>query len=89
MHQVCIIRGDGIGPEISDAVEKIIAASGVQIDWIPLDAGLKCVEAGEPIVPDRTIDKIRDVEFTTLIFSSDDLSKTVEKAFPDPNAGKR
>ena len=61
MHQVCIIRGDGIGPEISDAVEKIIAASGVQIDWIPLDAGLKCVEAGEPIVPDRTIDKIREI----------------------------
>lgn len=32
-------------------------------------------------------EKIRDVEFTTLIFSSDDLSKTLDKAFPDPNAG--
>lgn len=61
MHDVCIIRGDGIGPEISDAVEQIISAAGVQINWIPLDAGLKCVEAGEPIVPDRTIDKIREV----------------------------
>ena len=60
-HKVCIIRGDGIGPEISDAVEKIIAAAGVDIDWVPLDAGLKCVEAGEPIVPDRTIDTIREV----------------------------
>jgi isocitrate dehydrogenase (NAD+) len=60
-HKVCIIRGDGIGPEISDAVEKIIAAAGVDIEWVPLDAGLKCVEAGEPIVPDRTIDMIREV----------------------------
>lgn len=60
-HKVCIIRGDGIGPEISDATEKIIAASGVDIEWIPLDAGLKCVEAGEPIVPQRTIDKIAEV----------------------------
>ncbi len=32
-------------------------------------------------------EKIRDVEFTTLIFSSDDLSKTLDKIFPDPNAG--
>ena len=32
-------------------------------------------------------DKIRDVEFTTLIFNSDDLSKTFDKIFPDPNAG--
>lgn len=60
-HKACIIRGDGIGPEISDAVEKIIAAAGVDIEWIPLDAGLKCVEAGEPIVPERTIEKIREV----------------------------
>lgn len=60
-HKACIIRGDGIGPEISDATERIIAASGVDIEWIPLDAGLKCVEAGEPIVPDRTLDKIAEV----------------------------
>ena len=28
-------------------------------------------------------EKIRDVEFSTLIFSSDDFSKTLEKAFPE------
>src|SRR5207237_3939295 len=32
-------------------------------------------------------DKIRDIEFTTYIFSSDDFAKTLDKAFPDPNAG--
>lgn len=32
-------------------------------------------------------EKIRDVEFTTLIFSSDDVSKTLDKALPDPNSG--
>jgi hypothetical protein len=30
---------------------------------------------------------IRGVEFTTLIFSTDDLTKTLDKAFPDPEAG--
>jgi hypothetical protein len=32
-------------------------------------------------------EKIRDVEFSTLIFKSDDLGKTFDKLFPDPNAG--
>ena len=43
----------------------------------------KWVDSGKQI----KTDKIRDIEFTTLIFSSDDLGKTIEKAFPDPNAG--
>ena len=43
----------------------------------------KWVDSGRQI----KTDKIRDVEFTTLIFSPDDVSKTLEKAFPDPGAG--
>ena len=43
----------------------------------------KWIDSGKQI----KTDKIRDVEFTTLLFSSEDLSKTVEKAFLDPNAG--
>jgi hypothetical protein len=33
-------------------------------------------------------DKIRDIDFTTLIFSSDDVSKTVEKVLPSPKKEK-
>src|SRR5438477_13188014 len=43
----------------------------------------KWVDSGKQI----KADKIRDVEFTTLIFSWDDIAKSLEKAFPDPNAG--
>ena len=43
----------------------------------------KWVDAGKQI----RSEKIREVEFTTLIFNSDDFSKTLEKIFPDPNAG--
>ncbi|MCH8275895.1 MAG: isocitrate/isopropylmalate dehydrogenase family protein [Armatimonadetes bacterium] len=42
-------------------LSNFIAASGVDINWIEVDAGLKCVEAGEPIVPDRTIEKIKEI----------------------------
>jgi hypothetical protein len=34
------------------------------------------------------IEKIRDVEFSTLGFDADDLGKTFDKIFPDPNANE-
>ncbi len=43
----------------------------------------KWVDSGKQL----KTDKIRDLEFTTLIFNSDDLSKTIDKIFPDPNFG--
>lgn len=43
----------------------------------------KWIDGGKQV----RVEKIRDVEFTTLIFSSDDLSKAMEKALPDPNSG--
>lgn len=60
-HKVCLIRGDGIGPELVQAVETVLKAAKVDIDWIEVEAGLKCVEAGKPIVPNETIDRIKEV----------------------------
>ncbi len=62
IHKAVIIRGDGTGPDIADSVIKIIGASGAQIDWEEADAGEKCLQAGEPIVPERTIDAIRRIK---------------------------
>lgn len=60
-YKVCLIRGDGTGPELVSAVETIISAAKVDIEWIEVEAGLKCVEAGKPIVPDETIAKIKEI----------------------------
>lgn len=60
-HNVCLIRGDGTGPELVAAVEKIFVAACVDINWIEVEAGLKCVEAGKHIVPEETIAKIKEV----------------------------
>lgn len=60
-HKVCLIRGDGTGPELVQAVERVIKAAKVDIDWVDVEAGLACVEAGKPIVPDETIDQIREI----------------------------
>lgn len=61
-HQAVIIRGDGTGPEICEAVFRIINESGVKIDWIDAMAGEGAVKAGKPIVPDETVEIIRKVK---------------------------
>lgn len=37
IRKVTLIPGDGIGPEISAAVQKIFAAAKVPIEWEPVD----------------------------------------------------
>ncbi len=35
-HTITLIPGDGIGPEVTDAVVRILSAAGVSIDWAPI-----------------------------------------------------
>ena len=36
-HKVTLLPGEGIGPEVSRAVRRILEAAGVQIDWEEID----------------------------------------------------
>ena len=59
MKKITLIPGDGIGPEISDAVVKIIESAGLSLDWDVQSAGADVVaEEGTPL-PQRVIDSIR------------------------------
>lgn len=59
MREITLINGDGIGPEISDAVVKILAASGVKINWDVQTAGADVIEKEETPLPDRVLKSIR------------------------------
>src|SRR3982750_2624336 len=57
--RVVLIEGDGIGPEVTAAAKRVVAAAGVKIDWVPAAAGLGAAEThGEPL-PEETLDLIR------------------------------
>ena len=45
-HKITLIPGDGIGPEVTDAVVQILAAARVAIEWDRHDAGVIAVERG-------------------------------------------
>ncbi len=59
MHTITLINGDGIGPEISASVVKIIKASGLDIDWDVQTAGADVIEAEGVPLPQRVLDSIK------------------------------
>jgi isocitrate dehydrogenase (NAD+) len=58
-HTITLIPGDGIGPEVTEAVLRILTAAGVSIDWERHDAGVLAVERGGVPLPVELLDSIR------------------------------
>lgn len=58
-HTVTVIKGDGIGPEVVEATQKIINATGVSINWEEVEAGAAVFKKGLATgVPQETVDSI-------------------------------
>jgi len=60
MHKVTMIAGDGIGPEISEAVAEIIEAAGVEIRWDKVEAGAGVMDKYGTPLPEKVFDSIRE-----------------------------
>ncbi len=59
MYRIAIIRGDGVGPEVSDAAVRVIEATGVKCSWEDVFVGQTAERRyGEPL-PRESIDVIR------------------------------
>ena len=58
-HTVTLIPGDGIGPETSAAMQRVVEASGAEIDWEIAEAGAHCVETAGTPLPDSTIEAVK------------------------------
>jgi isocitrate dehydrogenase (NAD+) len=50
-HTITLIPGDGIGPEVTDAVVRILEATGVRFDWQGFDAGAGAFEKHGEYIP--------------------------------------
>jgi len=58
-HTITLIPGDGIGPEVTEAVVRILKAAGVSIEWEEHHAGLIAFERYGQTLPVALIDSIR------------------------------
>ncbi len=57
-HNVVLIPGDGIGPEVSCAARKVVEATGVRVDWMELEAGGEVAGRYGTPLPQETLDAI-------------------------------
>ena len=57
-HSAVLIPGDGIGPEVSTAVQRVFTAVDAPIEWSQHVAGISALEAGHDVLPDETVEAI-------------------------------
>ena len=58
-HRVTLIPGDGIGPEITAAMQRVIKALDVSIEWETVEAGAHLLDTQGTPLPQSTIDSIK------------------------------
>jgi isocitrate dehydrogenase (NAD+) len=58
-HTITLIPGDGIGPEVSEAVVRILKVAGVDIDWDRHDAGVRAFKLYNQSLPADALESIR------------------------------
>ena len=58
-YRVTLIPGDGTGPELAAALETVVAASGVAVEWERHDAGAAVLARRGTPLPDEVIASVR------------------------------
>jgi isocitrate dehydrogenase (NAD+) len=58
-HTITLIPGDGIGPEVSAAVVKILERAGLDVEWESHVAGVVALERKGSTLPDDLLESIR------------------------------
>jgi isocitrate dehydrogenase len=87
--RVTLIEGDGIGPEVTGAVRRLLDTAGAPIAWEVREAGAKVFRAGlQTGVPQETITSIRETRValkgpleTPVGFGEKSANVTLRKLF--------
>jgi isocitrate dehydrogenase (NAD+) len=58
-HTITLIPGDGIGPEVSGAVVKILETAGLDVEWESHLAGVLALEQYGTTLPEELLESIR------------------------------
>jgi isocitrate dehydrogenase (NAD+) len=58
-HKITLIPGDGIGPEVTGAAQRLLEKAGAEIEWEVVEAGAGALEKHGTPLPDAVIESIR------------------------------
>jgi isocitrate dehydrogenase (NAD+) len=57
-HRITLIPGDGIGPEVAEATVRLIAATGVDVEWDRVEAGVGAEHATGKYLPETVFESL-------------------------------
>ncbi|HKR01634.1 MAG TPA: isocitrate dehydrogenase (NAD(+)) [Pyrinomonadaceae bacterium] len=84
-HTITLIPGDGIGPEVSSAVVRIIEAAGADIQWETHYAGAQALEKFGNTLPEELLESIK----RNKVALKGPITTPVGKGFTSVNVGLR
>jgi len=84
-HDVTLIPGDGIGPEVAEATRRVIDASGAAVTWHEMPAGLGPFEASGTPLPPATLASLE----ATRVGLKGPITTPVGGGFPSVNVALR
>ena len=84
-HTITLIPGDGIGPEVTSAVVRIIEAAGVEVEWETHYAGAQALEKYGTTLPDDLLESIK----RNKVALKGPITTPVGKGFTSVNVGLR
>jgi len=58
-HNVTLIPGDGVGPEVAEAARRILEATGVAFRWDVVEAGADVIDKYGTPLPDSVLESVR------------------------------
>ncbi len=59
-HQIVLIPGDGIGPEVAAATTRVLRAADAPVDWVEHHAGVAALKSQGEVLPEQTLDAVRE-----------------------------
>ncbi|HYO50593.1 MAG TPA: isocitrate/isopropylmalate dehydrogenase family protein [Chloroflexia bacterium] len=84
-YKITLIPGDGIGPEISQATQRVIDATGVPIEWEVMEAGESAIARGGNPLPPEVLESVR----RNKVALKGPITTPVGKGFRSVNVGLR
>jgi homoisocitrate dehydrogenase len=58
-HRICLLPGDGIGPEVIESAEQVLRALPLDLDFVRAEIGFGAYERLGTPLPDSTLEEIR------------------------------
>jgi isocitrate dehydrogenase (NAD+) len=82
---ITLIPGDGIGPEVAEAVVRIFKSAGLDIEWERYDAGVIAFEKTGETIPPALLDSVR----RTRVALKGPVTTPIGQGFTSVNVGLR